>query len=287
MKLPSKTFILGEYVVLDGGPGLILTTPPYFEVQIQATKDPEILHTHAFHPQSPAGIWVQQHPDFFKHHHIDFFDPHHGKGGFGASSAQFIGVYDAIHPIQKEVSALKNLLNAYWATYPTATKPLPSGADLVAQIFGNVVYWHRAQQQLSSDYWPFKDLDYCLIHTGHKISTHENLMHLPSSAALTQMAHVTEEGAEAFRLHNTPRFIEAIQHYARWMQQEKCVIPTTQTLIELLYESKLIAAAKGCGALGADVILVLADPEKMPHLLRWLNHRNITVTYHIPLRDKF
>ena len=55
MSLPSKTFLIGEYAVLNKGAAIILNTKPRFEMQ-----------------------------------NGKFCDPHHSKGGFGASSAAWI-----------------------------------------------------------------------------------------------------------------------------------------------------------------------------------------------------
>jgi hypothetical protein len=355
LNIPSKTFLLGEYVALNGGPCLILTTPPYFQIAFQQKtfqkSPPSPLSP--FSPYSPAGKWIEKHRDFFKHYHIDFSDPHEGKGGFGASSAQFIGVYQAIYPIEKTREYIENLLEAYWETFPKDTQVLPSGADIVAQIFGGVTYWHRLAElspqrdagdpssrfvappkeplclnaviQRSAKHdegspwykeilrrklaslreaaplddngkgffydvwhsgqrawsslddsraasWPFPDLSYCLIRTGQKQNTHQNLSKL-STSACAQMAQVVEDGLAAFTSKNALAFIEAVTHYARWMKQEKCVVPNTEALIQQLYASTFIEAAKGCGALGADVILALLRPEKMQNFLEWLRMR--------------
>lgn len=274
-RVPSKTFLLGEYVVLDGGPCLILTTPPYFELSCEPSNFEELsVAAQGIHPQSPAGKWLNQHADFFKNYHLHFFDPHQGKGGFGASGAQFIGVYQAIHSIQRTICSIESLLKAYWEMFPQRTQVLPSGADLVAQIVGKITYWHRSEKKFAGLEWPFEDLCYCLIHTGQKQTTHQNLQRF-SPAVMAQMAKIVEDGYAAFRSKDTLGFIDAIAQYARWMKQEKRLVANSEAYINFLERSCLIEAAKGCGAMGADVILVLVRPEKLQAFSCWLKERQI------------
>lgn len=281
MKIPSKTYLLGEYIVLDAGPCLILNTPPYFEVNI--TK--EVQETkHTFHPQSSAGLWIQKNAHFFENTQIDFFDPHQGKGGFGASGAEFLAVYAAQHGIEKNIDWLEKMLESYWGVVGRTDAILPSGADVVAQacdsenldpqVSSSVIYWHRAKKQLDNLIWSFPDLSYCLIRSGYKCPTHQNLKKIPAHI-VNEMNQVVEEGYKAFQSKNAPHFVDAIKNYADWMKKEGCLFEKTEELIQLLYRSELIEVAKGCGALGADVILVLLHPEKMPAFLVWLEEYQI------------
>ncbi len=274
-RIPSKTFLLGEYVVLDGGPGLILTTPPYFTMQMNQ----HLKCFSPFHPQSPAGLWLEKNADFFNEYHLDFLDPHDGKGGFGSSGAEFISVYSAKHSIQKTVAGIEQLLADYFSVIPIAEPVLPSGADLVAQVCGGITYWHRANQQLDSLDWPFQNLSYCLIRTGYKHPTHHGLKKV-SANALTAMNHLVEQGYAAFKSKNSLALTQAVKEYATWMRKVDCVLAATEELLQFLSGSKLIDAAKGCGALGADVILILLATEKLPAFLAWLQtHKLKPVVY--------
>src|SRR5262249_7567087 len=125
INLPSKTYLLGEYIVLEGAPCLILNTPPYFKAEFPSTVKND------FHPKSPAGLLLEENADFFKNDTVEFFDPHEGKGGFGASGAQFIAAYAALHGIQKNVEWLEILLKDYWNILKATNKVLTSGADLI------------------------------------------------------------------------------------------------------------------------------------------------------------
>lgn len=274
IRFPSKTFLLGEYITLDGGPCLVLTTPPYFEATIRPIQNPAKILDIPFHPESPAGLWAKKHIDFFKNHPVSFFDPHQGKGGFGASGAQFLSVYHAIHPIQKNLTFINKLLDDYQKLYALQNTTLPSGADLVAQIYGEITYWYKRENTVSTSVWPFHDLRYSLIRTGQKQATHECLQKLPP-AAVTQMSNIVKEGYHALQTKDALRFIEAIQNYATWMQKENRLLQSTQHFIQKLQTSHLIRAAKGCGAMGADVVLVLVDAEKMDAFSSWLSKNQL------------
>ena len=252
--LPGKTFLLGEYVVLDGGPGLILTTPPYFEMHLRDKPQLPSVSNSAFHPQSPAALWIEKNKDFFKKYHFDFFDPHEGKGGFGASSAAFISAYAAQYPIEKTVQGMEKLLASYFSVVKPTEGVLPSGADLVAQVCGDIVYWHRAKQQLDQLTWSFQNLSYCLIRTGYKCATHQALKKLPPDA-LVEMSDLVKQGYAAFKSADPVALIDAVNQYAACMKSVNCVVAITEELLQFFNNSGLIDAAKGCGALGADVVL--------------------------------
>lgn len=264
-RFPSKTFLLGEYIVLDQAPCLILTTEPYFEMQLTRSKKQD---SKIFHPKSPAGLWVKKHADFFNPYDLHFLDPHQGKGGFGASGAEFLGVYHAIHPLQKNIPYIEKLITDYQGICAFQNAILPSGADLVAQIYGDVTYWHRAESIVSNEPWPFQNLTYYLMRTGQKCITHEAIKKL-SKPIVQTLSTITKEGYAAFKSRDEAGFIKAIQTYADWMKKENCLSTTTDVLVKKLYASGLIRAAKGCGTMGADVVVVLLDREKVDRFLHF------------------
>jgi mevalonate kinase len=296
-RFPSKTFLLGEYIVLDQAPCLILTTEPYFEMQLmlkspRTTCDPlfqrgydlsmqqtpfskgvTLYDSKIFHPQSPAGLWIKKHADFFNDYQLRFLDPHQGKGGFGASGAEFLGVYNAIYPIQKNIAFIQKLITDYQYICTSEYNILPSGADLVAQIYGDVTYWHRAESIVASEPWPFQNLTYYLMRTGQKCITHKAIKKLPNPVVET-LSTITKEGYVAFKACDEISFIKAIQEYANWMEKENCLSANSNELVKKLYGSGLIRAAKGCGTMGADVVVVLLDREKAGVFSKWMIDRS-------------
>ena len=119
-KVPSKTFLLGEYAVLYGGSALVLTHPPFF--RIQKTKVPK----KKFHKESPASLLMKKHglsQDF------DFIDPHK-DGGFGGSTAEVVASLK-----NKTNHSFKKILEDYLNLFSDQFLK-PSGADLYAQWLG-------------------------------------------------------------------------------------------------------------------------------------------------------
>lgn len=133
IKIPSKTFLWGEYSALIGGSAGVLTSGPDFQLSIECiTKqehfaDSEILNSKnriskdfdlstfkyakdLFHPDSPAGLLLKESrnvdelPLWF-----NFSDPYDHKGGFGRSTAEFISMYILIQILSKDTKA--NSLN--------------------------------------------------------------------------------------------------------------------------------------------------------------------------------
>src|SRR4051794_11791453 len=85
--IAGKVFILGEYAVLGGLPALVGTVSPRFKMFLSQTQD-------FIHPDSPLGrlqSWAKKMglPDLG----FRFEDPFEGRGGFGASTAQFAMAY--------------------------------------------------------------------------------------------------------------------------------------------------------------------------------------------------
>src|SRR4051794_4338735 len=97
--VPGKTFLAGEYLALSGGPSLVFASEPRFELSVTSGAG----KAEGIHADSPAGLFIKKNQDYFKNFDLVFHDPYQGKGGFGASTAQFLGAYamnawrDSVH----------------------------------------------------------------------------------------------------------------------------------------------------------------------------------------------
>ena len=121
-EVPSKTFLVGEYIALSGHPAVLLTTTPCFKVQQIA--EPKLIN---IHPLSPAGrLWNDAHCDFG----LSFEDPYQGMGGMGASTAQFIGVFQALNHQLSGEREEQALLEQYEQYAWSGKGRKPSGYDL-------------------------------------------------------------------------------------------------------------------------------------------------------------
>ena len=215
LSVPGKTFLLGEYVALDGGPSLLLSTEPRFELRIRPRGPSQ---THAaptrlpFHPKSPAGLYYKRHRDDFDAWSYEFRDPNGGKGGLGASSAQFALLYSFHHDgewASVSETPWASLLRDYRECAWVGEGVPPSGADIVSQLSGGVTWFDGRTYMVESMPWPFSTLGFTLLRTGHKLATHE---HLRTGAAAPHevLRTMVSEARKAIISADEARLVESV-----------------------------------------------------------------------------
>lgn len=269
-RIPAKTFLLGEYAALQQAGAIILTTSPCFEVALVEGK-----HSSTIHPQSPAGQWWATHT--IPNYSLEWTDPYHGCGGLGASSAQFIGAYLAschllhIKP-EKEV-----LLEAYFQCAWNGEGLKPSGYDVIAQSQSRCVYINREQQITQSFDWVFNDIGFLLLHSNQKLATHYHLRSTQLPTGLDRLATIVEQGKQAFEQSNSALLIESVNAYQQTLSNLKLTAKHSLEQIEELKKQGSILAIKGCGALGADVLLLLIPQEYMEQQTHYFRLQGWTV----------
>lgn len=276
--VPGKTFLAGEYLALSGGPTLVFLSQPCFEMEVSRGVGGLV----GIHPQSPAGLFIAKHQDYFKNFDIQFHDAYSGKGGFGASTAQFLSVYALW--LHKEVSQQDmekildfcHLLESYYEVAWNGQGQRPSGADLVGQLKGSLTFFEKRQGLISVRNWPFGDIEFHLLHTGNKLATHEHLRTLAefSSVALEQaFARIRE----AFEKAQSATFIEGVQAYAQALKDLNFTCAPTLDLLAELRALPGVKAAKGCGALGADVVLVVTGKNQAQALKNYCESKGLSL----------
>lgn len=259
LSVPGKTFLAGEYLALHEGPSLVFNSQPTFELEVKEGRQ----KNSTIHAESPAGLFIRKHSDFFDRYDLTFHDPYSGRGGLGASTAQFLSVYglllcqgQASFDFKAKID-LKKLLEAYYEVSWSGAGRRPSGADLVGQLFGAFTFFDKSQLQVASiQEWPFTDIEFSLVHTGNKVATHEHLQSLThfNSDELAKSFQVIQK---SFENKNSTQFIEGINSYAQALLNLNFVCQKTQELLKTLGQVQGVLAAKGCGALGADIILAI------------------------------
>lgn len=268
LSVPAKNFILGEYAVLEQGNALLFTHTPIFT--LLATEG--IPQLTGIHLHSPAGRFYQQHFDVFSAQHVAFIDPYHGIGGLGASSAQFILLYALFYHLKDTSFSLESLLETYQSLAWQGEGYPPSGADLVAQSVGGMVGWNPSTKEVTAFDWPFADtLSLHFIHTHHKIKTHEHLDSLQLDFALDELKYTVDKATDALDRTDSITFCNAINTYANLLHQHQLTAPHTVTLLNSVKKLEGVKAAKGCGALGSDVLLVVAENTAETLLQDWIN----------------
>lgn len=276
--IPGKTFLAGEYLALHGGPTLVLLSQPYFKFTVKKGSG----NFPGLHGDSPAGKFIKKYQDYFNQFDAQFEDPYQGKGGFGASTAQFLGCYalwlykEVPQQDMEKILDVKHLLEEYYAAAWNGEGTRPSGADLIGQLKGSLTFFEKRKGLISVKNWPFNDLEFFVIHTGNKVATHEHLKNLLpfNSDALEKCFAIIKE---SFEVENSSLFIDGINRYA---QELKKINFTCEPTLALLKEIKTLGgvkAAKGCGALGADVVLVVTLKNETNELKKYCERRGLPI----------
>jgi len=277
--IPGKTFIAGEYLALHGGPALLLASQPRFELEVsQGTGKNQSIH-----PQSPAGKLITEQLHYFSQFDLNFVDPHQGRGGFGASTAQFLAVYallmwgNSVFHEPQQFLDYRHLLETYYKAAWNGQGLRPSGADLIGQLQGSLTFFDKGQGQISVKSWPFEDLEFFVIHTGNKVATHthlQNLEHFPEEHLLKDFSLIRQ----AFEAADSGLFVNAINDYALTLKTLNFTCEETLKLLASVKSLNGVLAAKGCGALGADVIFVVCQKGQSVSLLHFLQQQKLEVT---------
>lgn len=306
--VPGKTFLVGEYLALAGGPSIVANTAPFFEFSwfteaapevsagssagssMDASSSGRLTIRHPFHADSPAGRWLERaksnldnHP--FSHE-IQFRDPFKGKGGMGASTAEFAGAWifrkwlenpadwkingsivasledhrQTVAPKWKSErfgsQRFRDLLDDY-----RQTTLVGSGADLVSQVAGGIAVWDGRIDEMRRYSWPFEDLAMTLVLTGKKLATHAHLAGLSplDNDVRAEMLSWVEEAVQAFPLADADRFIASVRGIGKVLEENGRLADHSKSLLEQLADCSGVRAAKGCGAMGSDVLLILHD----------------------------
>jgi mevalonate kinase len=290
LSVPSKTFCIGEYAALAGGPSLTLATKPRFRLDIERSvslasqiesglRVDDIIAdskktgfqklVDMFHPQSPAGRKLVDSGDAYRMAGL-WQDPHLGLGGFGGSSAEYIMIRGLGALLKGEpvpfISRMHLLqeIQAYRATVNEGMKP--SGADLVGQLAGRCTWWAQTSDVCNSSPWVFSDISFLLIRTGEKVLTHGHIAEVvldPNWLALSaRLSDWSELALEAWSSRRSDGFVHALKGFSEELSLAGLVAQRTRDMIEQFANVPECLAAKGCGAMGADVVLVLVEREK-------------------------
>lgn len=272
LSCPAKTFLLGEYVALDGGPSLLLSTAPRFQLVVRSG----VGGSHSWHPASPAGRLAERFSSELAGWSFEFHDPYAGKGGLGASSAQFALLYSFLNDWTAPVD-LQALLREYRECAWSGEGVPPSGADVVAQLTGGVTWFDGRSFQAERLSWPFPEIGFTLFRTGVKLATHEHLRE-GAVAPHSTLRTIVVEARKAFESADEMRLIEAVNACSLVLRQSGLTAPSTTDLLDQMRDNhELFWAAKGCGAMGADVVLSLHARARADEVVRWAKGRGLEV----------
>lgn len=275
--VPSKTFLLGEYAVLANHPAVIANTTPRFSVLMSPLADPALPCEYIHFSQQGAIALLRQQINVDCHgYRFIFIDPHQEAGGLGASSAQYALLFAAYQQLTQQQWQHTDCLARY-QKHNDAFQQLyqPSGADLMAQLNGGLSIFDPKLSQCDTLTWPWHDLHCVFLRTSHKTATHQHLATLNTFPEQT-LADCSLAGIAALQQSNQTDFIAAIQTTAACLLKAELTHPSTASLLTHLIECPFVLAAKGCGALGADVIATVIPTENLALFHTWLQNSPLT-----------
>tara|TARA_B100000609_G_scaffold130115_1_gene103783 strand:+ start:25707 stop:26591 length:885 start_codon:yes stop_codon:yes gene_type:complete len=256
LKAPSKTFVCGEYGVLAGGQGLVWTHGPSFEMKFSTDQIPKTGFTP--HPLSPAGQFLSKHSEFFKDYSFEFNDPHQGRGGFGASGAQFLFLWAFL----KKKMGLPMDLETLMKDFKDSDLGASSGCDVLSQLVGGLAQVNPQMPVRSrSLLWPFPHLEVFLISTGVKISTHDHLKNLERSE-LEDLKGFGERASQALEAQKESDFFGTLQEFRDSLEKKNLVVESSLKLLSQFQNLAGLRFAKACGAFGSDTLLFFVEKEQ-------------------------
>lgn len=267
LSAPSKTFLSGEYAVLCGAPGLVLNTGPRFTF----TATEKGAGVVGIPDGSPAALLIHENQALLKNWKLEFRDPHAGRGGFGASSGQLLFVFALVQFLRASVrEALSGLdLKVLMETFHRLTGGQASGCDILAQATGQVSLVIPQAMQAAAQPWPYPNLNFAILRTGVKIQTHEHLAQLERDS-LESLNGPAGACAESFGRATVEQFIGALRTYAWQLRSMGLQAPTSLQILEKVEAQPWCQLAKGCGALGADTVLVFFAAQDTSVALEYL-----------------
>jgi mevalonate kinase len=281
---PSKTFFLGEYLALSGGPSILISTTPRFSMNVTAAGSagakPGVDPHESISSLSPAGRYLARHTDDFKRYQFEFSDPHAGKGGLGASSAQF-ALLAALKNGWKTVDPAnfdwQTIIEEYRACAWSGDGAKPSGADVVSQLSGGLTWYDGREFRAKHLEWKFPTLSFTLLRTGDKVLTHEHLR-TQQPAPHEALREIVGDALRAFESVDEALLLLSVGRTTRLLAENELTSHTTLRLLKTLQtEHGFVRMAKGCGAMGADVLLVLHDRDKEAALKGWATAQGLEV----------
>lgn len=255
--IPGKTFLVGEYSALVGGSVLGLATGPGFKIDYQSKPKAKVVQD--FSMESPAGQLLQDNSSFFENLKIKIQDGFTPYGGFGKSTAEFLsaqmhlgigtelGNFEKIRQIYKDCS-LKSGAEV-------------SGLDLAIQYFGGVTYYEHSSESYSQGPWAYPQYDFILISTGQKVKTHEHIQSL-NKPMLASLNPLCEQVIASYFKKNIQEFVAGLKAWSELLESSGFLSAESKNLKTKLEKNRDILCVKPCGAMGADVILVLCELEK-------------------------
>ena len=160
----------------------------------------------------------------------------------------------------------KNLLR-FWKKIPY--QKAPSGADVVSQWTGDVCLFTLDPFKAESIKWPDWDLDFLILGTGKILNTWEHLRNLKNQD-FSDLKKWAVQAVQAVQNADQKVFIRAIREYSFILDQKGLVDFTVKKMLSQFKKNKNILTAKGCGALGAEALVIFFRKNSKEEVIKFL-----------------
>lgn len=262
------------------GKGILLLTPFEFRLCLSSS---DTFHISGIKENSPTYNFFKKHFEIFKNFSIDFYDPYKSQeflqkisknfsyeGGFGSSSAAFALIYKAY----LEITKCEFCLDKYYEDFLESSKAKdtiykPSGADICSQYANNHIIFDGRRKTFENIKLNLKNFGIAIFKTGVKVNTHEHIIRLNSidPSKLNFFANKAIEAILELKNQENQNFLiknlaDSINNFYNEAQKLGIVIESTKKWIDVLMTIDGVLAAKGCGALFADSIVLLFEINK-------------------------
>jgi mevalonate kinase len=216
---------------------------------------------------SPAFNFYRSHGSVFKNLSITFSDPFESSGGFGASSAQFVLLYKAYLKLAYKQFNISQFINEYRKlACDENDSSKPSGADCVAQYYNHHVFFNSANNSVEKVEWNFLDIDFLIFKTGTKVPTHQHLKDL-QKIDTSELDRCVRNVKHSLTTKNKSSLAKNVMDFFYILKDKNLVLQQSADLVEELMKTRGVFAAKGCGAMSADTIIVIFEKEQRHNVL--------------------
>jgi len=273
----SKTFLVGEYCVLEKEKAIIAVTEPKIDLILESKENISQLSNSC--SKGPASDLMKLSNRYFD------VNVNPNSLGLGTSTAVFLSVLSQIRPdffvhmtFEEKVKNAFKILDLYLNCESNQLKVKPSGADLLAQYMGLGV-WEidLLNQKILKLDWSYQDIAFKLVRTGLKTATHKHLDQL-QELPFAKLRSINSQAIEAYK-NKDISFFERVSDFSFSLKELGLQDENTNALQREASCIDGIRAIKGCGAMGSDSLFLIYDKKKRQSVEQFLMKKDL-VTYY-------
>lgn len=153
---------------------------------------------------------------------------------------------------------------------------IPSGADCLAQLHNTHIYFNSSTYTVEKLYWPFSDISFTIFKTDQKVATYRHLQKLSVDFLKNNclyLSKIVEKIRVSWKQNDSKEFAQGIENFSDALVNLKLVTTRTQHILSDIKRIDGVVAAKGCGAMGADTIVVIYEKKKADEV-----HKSLSAT---------